>query len=153
MTNHQQSTPMFSQMDVSAHREAEEPSAVTEHTFLLQDILSALDRQNELMEELIGVLGAKQRRKATELSQWRKAHPRLANNCRQSAELLGRVQMEFLGNMTEEIRDNAESFMDGEFMLGEFVDRYGPRLAHMHSMLQVLSQLAGPPESDSDEDA
>lgn len=150
MTNDHQSAPLFSQMDVTPQQEADEQNSGGEHTFLLQDILSAVDRQNELMEELIGVLGAKQRRKATELSQWRKAHPQLAGNCRRAAEMLGRVQMEFLSNMTEEIHENGEALLDGEFMLGEFVDRYGPRLAHMHSMLQVLSQLAGPPADDDD---
>ena len=148
MTNNQQSTPLFSQMDVSPQQDSAERASGSENTYLLQDILSAVDRQNELMAELIGVLGAKQRRKATELSQWRKAHPLLASNCRQAAEALGRVQMEFLSNMTEEIQDNGETLLDGEYMLGEFVDRYGPRLAHMHSMLQVLSQLAGPAESE-----
>ncbi|MDA7979412.1 MAG: hypothetical protein MPJ50_11670 [Pirellulales bacterium] len=150
MTNNQQSAAMFSQMDVSPQQEADDRPSGSDQTYLLQDILSAVDRQNELMEELIGVLGAKQRRKATELNQWRKAHPQLASHCRHAAETLGRVQMEFLSNMTEEIRDNGETLLDGEFMLGEFVDRYGPRLAHMHSMLQVLSQLAGPAETDED---
>lgn len=148
MTNNQQSTPMFSQMDVTPPQDSEVRTSASENTYLLQDILSAVDRQNELMEELIGVLGAKQRRKATELSQWRKAHPLLANNCRQAAEALGRVQMDFLSNMTEEIQDNGETLLEGEYMLGEFVDRYGPRLAHMHSMLQVLSQLAGPADPE-----
>ena len=32
--------------------------------------------------------------------------------------------------------------MDGEFMLNEFVDRFGPRLAHLNGVLQVLSQLS-----------
>jgi hypothetical protein len=35
--------------------------------------------------------------------------------------------------------------MDGEFMLNEFVDRYGPRLAHLNGVLQVLSQLSSVP--------
>ncbi len=150
MTNDHQPAPMFSQMDVTPQHDTDVPQSGSDHAYLLQDILSAVDRQNELMEELIGVLGAKQRKKATELSQWRKAHPQLAGQCRQAAEVLGRVQKEFLSNMTEEIHENGESLLDGEFMLGEFVDRYGPRLAHMHSMLQVLSQLAGPAVDDED---
>ena len=30
----------------------------------------------------------------------------------------------------------------GEFMLNEFVDRFGPRMAHLNGLLQVLSQLS-----------
>ena len=39
------------------------------------------------------------------------------------------------------MRDNYETLLDGEFMLNEFVDRFGPRLAHLNGLLQVLSQL------------
>jgi hypothetical protein len=35
--------------------------------------------------------------------------------------------------------------MDGEFMLNEFVDRFGPRLAHLNGVLQVLTQLGSTP--------
>ena len=35
-----------------------------------------------------------------------------------------------------------EALLDGEFMLNEFVDRFGPRLAHLNGVLQVLSQLS-----------
>jgi len=37
--------------------------------------------------------------------------------------------------------------LDGEFMLNEFVDRFGPRLAHLNGVLQVLSQLSAAPDS------
>jgi hypothetical protein len=30
-------------------------------------------------------------------------------------------------------------------MLNEFVDRFGPRMAHLNSLLQVLSQLSAMP--------
>jgi hypothetical protein len=30
-------------------------------------------------------------------------------------------------------------------MLNEFVDRYGPRLAHLNGVLQVLAQLGSTP--------
>jgi hypothetical protein len=47
--------------------------------------------------------------------------------------------------MTEEINENSDVLMDGEFMLNEFVDRYGPRLAHLNGVLQVLAQLSTAP--------
>ena len=51
-------------------------------------------------------------------------------------------QTEFLRRLTEEISDNSEHFLEGDFMLNEFVDRFGPRLAHLNGVLQVLSQLS-----------
>ena len=144
-------SPMYSQFDVS-HESQVAPSAgggscseTTEQTRLLRELLSAQDRQNELIEELVHQLGAAQRQRAAELGQWRKAHPELARQCRRAAESLSRVQTEFLASLTEEITENAEMLMDGEFMLNEFVDRFGPRLAHLNGVLQVLGQLSANP--------
>ncbi|MBN1909099.1 MAG: hypothetical protein JW818_05115 [Pirellulales bacterium] len=144
---------MFSQIDVShSSGGAVRPvvashgdSHAAEQTRLLQDILSAQDRQNELLEELVTQVGAAQRQRATELGQWRQANPVLAKACREAAEALSRVQTEFLISLTEEVRENADVLMDGEFMLNEFVDRFGPRLAHLNGVLQVLSQLSSTP--------
>lgn len=116
-----------------------------EQTHLLREILAAQDRQNELLEELVGQLGAAQRQRATELGQWKQANPELARYCRLAAESLSRVQTEFLTSLTQEVNENYEVLLDGEFMLNEFVDRFGPRLAHLNGLLQVLSQLSSTP--------
>jgi hypothetical protein len=55
------------------------------------------------------------------------------------------VQIEFLDRMTEEINDTSEEMVDGDFVLNEFIDRYGPRLAHLNSVIQVLAQLSSVP--------
>ena len=109
---------------------------------LLRELLAAQDRQNELLEELVTQLNGQQKQRALELGQWKQANPHLAYSCRVAAEALGKVQAEFLGSLTREINQNYESLLDGEFMLNEFVDRFGPRLAHLNGLLQVLSQLS-----------
>ena len=58
---------------------------------------------------------------------------------------MGRVQTEFLSTLAAEVVENEDSLVDGEFMLNEFVDRFGPRLAHLNGVLQVLSQLSSVP--------
>jgi hypothetical protein len=141
--------PLYSQIDV-----AQSPYSVPSSgakgegvglTPVLRELLLAQDRQNELLEELVNLLSAAQKQRATELGQWKQANPRLARNCRVAAEALGKVQTEFLESLTQEISENAESLMDGEFMLNEFVDRFGPRMAHLNGLLQVLSQLSATP--------
>jgi hypothetical protein len=64
-----------------------------------------------------------------------------------AAEALSRVQTEFLENLTIDVKDNYDNLVDGDFALNEFVDRYGPRLAHLNGVLQVLSQLSAPGNS------
>jgi hypothetical protein len=108
---------------------------------VMKDILAALDRQSEVLTEISNQLGAAQKQRVHELNQWKQANPALARECRTAAEALSRVQTEFLTALTQEVQDNAEGLMDGEFLLTEFVDRFGPRLAHLNGVLQVLSQL------------
>ena len=148
---------MFSQIDVS-HASAGHPrpghktrniSEPEENTQLLRDILAAQDRQNELLEELVAQIGASQKQRATELGEWKQANPQLARSCRHAAESLSKVQTEFLTSLTEEIRDNFDVLYDGEFMLNEFVDRFGPRLAHLNGVLQVLTQLSVPTQANT----
>ncbi|MEN6449067.1 MAG: hypothetical protein ABFC96_01125 [Thermoguttaceae bacterium] len=139
--------PLFSQIDVA--QTGYPPVAAgrpeVEQTRVLRELLAAQDRQNELLEELVNQFGAAQRQRANELGQWKQANPRLARNCRAAAEVLGRVQAEFLESLTAEVNDNVDNLMDGEFVLNEFVDRYGPRMAHLNGILQVLAQLSATP--------
>ncbi len=150
MSQNSRPTPaLFTQVDITAgaqvDRAAGADAAAEEQTVLLKSILAAQDRQNELLEELVSQMSAAQKQRNQELAQWKQANPELARNCRLAAETLSQVQVEFLGNMTHEIRDNSDVLMDGEFMLNEFVDRYGPRLAHLNGVLQILAQLGSAP--------
>ena len=139
--------PLFSQIDVSqaAHAAASNARQDVEQTRLLRELLSAQDRQNELLEELVNQLGATQKQRANELGQWKQANPHLARSCRVATEALSKVQAEFLDALTQEINENADTFLAGEFMLNEFIDRFGPRMAHLNGLLQVLSQLSATP--------
>ena len=83
--------PLFSQIDVNpaAYTGAPGGRQDLEQTRLLREILSAQDRQNELLEEMVNHLGSAQKQRANELGQWKQANPRLARNCRMAAEALG----------------------------------------------------------------
>ncbi|HEY4234127.1 MAG TPA: hypothetical protein VGM76_11920 [Lacipirellulaceae bacterium] len=146
MTSTRQPSPsLYSQLEVSP---ATLPSMISpreEQTELLREVLTAQDRTNELLEELVGVMATQQKQRANELNQWRNAHPNLATACREAAEALSRVQIDYLNRMTDEINDSSEDMVEGEFVLNEFIDRYGPRLAHLNGVIQVLAQLSSVP--------
>lgn len=145
-------SPVF-RIDVA--QSASEPSvssanaAQSEIGALLHQLVAGQDRQNELLEELVDNMGASQRQRANELKQWKDANPLLARRCRAAAEALSQVQTEFLQGMTVDVTDGYEDMMDSEFVLNEFVDRYGPRLAHLNGVLQLLSQLSANPPQNS----
>lgn len=150
--DHRTTTSLFTQVDITAgstvDRTAGGGPADVEQVRLLRELLAAQDRQNELMEELVtqmssvaSQIGQHQRQRQQELNTWKEAHPELSKSCKRAAETLTQVQCEFLDSLTREVEENGEHLLDGEFMLTEFVDRFGPRLAHLNGVLQVLSQL------------
>jgi hypothetical protein len=147
--NRESQPALFTQVDITAgtmmSRPRDSNEAAEEQINLLRSILAAQARQNELLEEMTNQLSAAQRQRNAELGQWKQANPELARACRAAAESLSQVQIEFLNSMTQEINDNVEVLMDGEFMLNEFVDRFGPRLAHLNGVLQILAQLSSVP--------
>ena len=145
MTHDSQVPPVF-RIDVSAEHTStneETDESGDPMVALMQQMVSLQEQQNQLLEDLNLQLATTQRQRANELGMWKEAHPDLARNCRLAAETLSRVQTQFLRNLTEDVEHNEEALVDGEFMLNEFVDRYGPRLAHLNGVLQVLSQLSG----------
>ena len=146
MTNTRRPLPLFSQLDVSTAASVHSPmSPREEQGELLREILAAQDRTNELLEELTSTVAANHKQRVNDLNQWRQAHPALANACKQAAEALTRVQIDFLDRLTEEINDTSEDMVEGDFLLNEFIDRYGPRLAHLNGVIQVLAQLSSVP--------
>ena len=132
------SEPMVEQQD----------SMQSELVALMHQLVLGQDRQNELLEEMVEQMGASQRQRANELNQWKDANPLLARRCLAAAEALSQVQTEFLQSMTADVSDTYEGMMESDFVLNEFVDRYGPRLAHLNGVLQLLSQLSAQPQQN-----
>ena len=109
---------------------------------LMRRMITEQEASNTLLKELIGQIQSQQRGRAGELDKWKEANPKLANRCRVAAETLSDIQNDFLMGLTAEVEDSEDALRDSDYMLQEFVDRYGPRLAHLNGVLQVLSQLA-----------
>jgi hypothetical protein len=109
---------------------------------LLHQMVEGQKRQVTLLEEMNNYLGMGHKQRQQELNQWKEANPKLAQNCRFATETLSKVQTQFLESITRDVFENEESLHDSDFMLNEFVDRFGPRLAHLNGVLQVLSQLS-----------
>ena len=150
MTPDPQHLPMF-RIDVSADASSgqldDDMDTGDLIVALLRQAIANQEEQNQLLRELNNQLNAAQRQRAQELGQWKDANPELAQCCQAAVKTLSQVQIQFLHNLTEEIEMNGDSLMDGEFMLNEFVDRFGPRLAHLNGVLQVLSQLGNTPNA------
>ncbi len=142
MTQNPQQYPMF-HIDVTPDPAPAKPrSNENVVVALLSELLSQQKQQNKLLEDLLQQTSANQKQRSHEIGQWKEANPYLSENCRTAAETLSKVQTAFLAKLTDEIAEYEDCLLDGEFMLNEFIDRYGPRLAHLNGVLQVLSQLS-----------
>ena len=129
-------------IDVSAEAESNQPLSNDRMMIeLMRQMIAGQQQQNRLLEDLVQQNAAANKQRAHELQQWKDANPDLAKSCHRAAEALSRVQTQFLDTLTEEIEDSEEHLVEGDFMLNEFVDRFGPRLAHLNGVLQVLAQL------------
>ncbi|MFM9196915.1 MAG: hypothetical protein ACKOWG_14465, partial [Planctomycetia bacterium] len=130
--------PVYTQLDISAATvQATVPSPgpaadASETNRLLRDMVVLQHRSCELLTELVNQVSLQQRQRNAELKAWKEANPKLANACRHAAESLSKVHTEFLSSIATEAFDNAESFSDSDYALGDFLDRYGPRLAHFN---------------------
>jgi hypothetical protein len=148
-------SPVFS-INVSA--DATSPQAREQRPAELASTLIALtrqlvevqNRQNLLIEQLLHVnkqvlqsANQANNQRQTEIAQWRNAHPHLVRSCKSALETLSGVQTEFLQKMADEVEDSKDDLADSEYVFSDFLDRYGPRMAHLNGVLQVLSHLAG----------
>jgi len=138
--------PIFS-IDVSASAPGETGAGSSEGDYgvladLLRRVIGEQEKSNALLQDLIGQMQVQQKGRADELGKWKQANPELSQRCREAAETLSEVQNEFLRGLTEEVENSEYGLRDSDYMLQEFVDRFGPRLAHLNGVLQVLSQLA-----------
>jgi hypothetical protein len=150
--------PLFTQVDISAGTAgpAIRPAPagdLADTNRLLHEMVGLQRKSCDLLVELLAQVSLQQRQRAAELKAWKEANPELARSCRQAAESLSKVHTEFLSGIAQEAAENAEDFTDSEYALGEFIDRYGPRLAHFNGVLQLFAQLGAPlpqPEAPAD---
>lgn len=142
--------PLCTQLDISAGTLSPTVPApavsadAAETARLLRDMVALQRRSCELLAELVNQVSQQQRQRNAELKAWKEANPRLSESCRQAAEALTKVHADFLSNIATEAADNAENFSDSDYALGDFLDRFGPRLAHFNGVLQLLAQLGAP---------
>jgi exonuclease VII large subunit len=148
-----QYSPVFS-IDVSADPQSNTPPRPAEVgaalVALTRQLIESQQKQNQLLDQILQVnkqvLQASNQansQRQNELTQWRNAHPKLVRSCKQALETLSNVQTEFLQTLADEVADSKDALTDSEYVFAEFLDRYGPRMAHLNGVLQVLNHLSG----------
>lgn len=113
---------------------------------LLQQLVILQSKQNDLLQDIANKLSAAQRQRDFELAQWKRANPVLAQSCKAAVNALGKIQRDFLTTLVCEMDENLEDIQDNEFLLNEFFEKYGPRIAHLNTLMQTLSVFGNAPD-------
>ena len=109
---------------------------------LQRQTLELQRQQLELTREVTQVNREQRARQIAELERWQAGHDPVLESCRESLTQLEQVHAALMGELTNHVHENYENLVDGEYALTDFVDRFGPRLAHLNTMLAVLRPLA-----------
>jgi len=99
-------------------------------------------QQFEISRELLQVSREQRARQGAELERWQVGHEHVIDSCRETLGRLEQVHASLMGELAIYVEDNHDNLMEGDFSLSDFVDRFGPRLAHLNTMLAVLRPLA-----------
>jgi hypothetical protein len=127
-----------------------DPVALLHLLVNLQSQTLELQRQNldlqrqqlELAREAAQVSREQRARQIAELERWQTGHENVLEHCKESLSNLEQVHAALIAELAHYVEENHENLIDGEFALTDFVDRFGPRLAHLNTMLAVLRPLA-----------
>jgi small-conductance mechanosensitive channel len=107
-----------------------------------RQILQNQQQQLELAKEAAQIAREQRSRQIAELERWQAGHEPVLDQCRESLGQLEQVHSALMADLVNHVADNHDNLVDGEFALTDFVDRFGPRLAHLNTMLAVLRPLA-----------
>ncbi len=99
-------------------------------------------QQLELAREAAQIAREQRTRQLAELERWQNSHESVLEHCRESLGNLEQIHASLMGELANYVSENHENLVDGEYALTDFVDRFGPRLAHLNTMLAVLRPLA-----------
>jgi HPt (histidine-containing phosphotransfer) domain-containing protein len=88
------------------------------------------------------------------LARWQQDFPELPEACKSAVPILERSYGALIAELAEHLRQNGNGSLDNEFVLGEFLDRYGMRLSQLGTILSLVAFLAeasNPPQAQSEE--
>ena len=107
-----------------------------------RQILQSQQQQLELAKEATQIAREQRARQIAELERWQNGHEPVLEQCRESLGQLEQVHSALMAELVNHVADHHENLLDGDFALTDFVDKFGPRLAHLNTMLAILRPLA-----------
>ncbi|HEV8059581.1 MAG TPA: hypothetical protein VGP68_06900 [Gemmataceae bacterium] len=108
---------------------------------ILQQMLEVQRQQLTHLQTLVSAHDGAARWRAF-LARWREDFPELAEACRQAIPTLERTYSKLITELTDQLGQNGAEALESEFVLQEFLDRYGMRLTQLGTLLNMVAPLA-----------
>jgi hypothetical protein len=82
------------------------------------------------------------------LARWEQEFPNIGSACKQALPILERTYLGLIRDLTDRVNGSDVDDLNDEFVLSEFLDRFGIRLGQMGNILTQIAPLAeaAPPE-------
>lgn len=116
------------------------PSSNAEVADLLRQLLDVQREQVTLLRAQQAATDNLSRWRAF-LNRWNSEFPEVGGSCKQILPALERSYLTVLQDLTERVRDVGDSLED-EFVLNEFLDRYGVRVTQLGNIISSISPIA-----------
>ncbi|MCI0700356.1 MAG: hypothetical protein L0241_04680 [Planctomycetia bacterium] len=116
------------------------PNGSPELADLLRQLLAVQQEQLALVKAQLASQDSANRMRAF-LARWNEEFPGLGALCKQVLPMLERAYLSLVRELTEKLAAESDDLSD-EFVLSEFLDRYGMRLLQMGNILSQIGPLA-----------
>jgi len=126
---------------ISTMSPASEPAPSSDPTELLRQLLEVQREQLALQRTLVAAHDHGSRWRHY-LTRWQQEFPELPEACRVALPILERSYGAMLAELADHLRQGEDDALDNEFVLGEFLDRYGMRLSQLGTILSLVAFLA-----------
>ena len=107
-----------------------------------RQILDNSRQMLELTRESAQFIRDQRARQIADLERWQSQHKSVLGQCEESLANLEQVHASLMQTLSQYIHDNQENLLDNDYVLGDFVDRFGSKIAHLNTMLAILRPLA-----------
>ena len=76
------------------------------------------------------------------LGRWHAEQPEFADHCKKAYPLMEKAYVQMLAQMVEEVTEQGNDALDGDFSVQEFLDRYGMKLGQLSHLLSIVGPLS-----------
>ena len=127
------------------------PVPGTETADLLRQLLDVQREQVNLLRAQVAAQDGLAKWRAF-LSRWDGEFPNIGGACKEILPALERAYLNMIRELTDRVRAGDRDDLDDEFVMGEFLDRYGIRLGQLGNIISQLSPIAdaAPPATAPD---